>query len=84
MHEKETVRRAIDAVGTAAVVPSLVYVGVQVRQNTRAIQTSTSQSAALFKTSMAKIGVPRREELEDQLNALIVLIDRRITELGPK
>jgi hypothetical protein len=30
-------------VGTAAVVVSLIYVGLQVRQNTAAIQTSTSQ-----------------------------------------
>lgn len=32
-----------DLVGTAAVVVSLIYVGLQVRQNTAAIQTSTSQ-----------------------------------------
>lgn len=36
-------RPLVDAVGTLAVVVSLVYVGVQVRQNTAAIQTSTSQ-----------------------------------------
>lgn len=36
-------RPVVDAVGTVAVVVSLVYVGVQVRQNTAAIQTSTSQ-----------------------------------------
>ena len=35
--------RATDVVGTAAVVVSLVYVGLQVRQNTAAIHTSTSQ-----------------------------------------
>ena len=32
-----------DLVGTGAVVVSLIYVGLQVRQNTAAIQTSTSQ-----------------------------------------
>ena len=37
-------RSLTDAVGTIAVVLSLVYVGVQVRQNTSAIQTNTSQS----------------------------------------
>jgi hypothetical protein len=35
--------QAADLVGTAAVVVSLIYVGLQVRQNTAAIQTSTSQ-----------------------------------------
>lgn len=36
-------RQLVDVVGTVAVVVSLAYVGVQVRQNTAAIQTSTSQ-----------------------------------------
>jgi len=35
--------RVTDIVGTGAVVVSLLYVGLQVRQNTAAIQTSTSQ-----------------------------------------
>jgi hypothetical protein len=35
--------RVTDIVGTAAVVVSLIYVGLQVRQNTAAIQTSTNQ-----------------------------------------
>jgi hypothetical protein len=35
--------RILEFVGQGAVVVSLVYVGVQVRQNTAAIQTSTSQ-----------------------------------------
>lgn len=37
-------REIAEAVGTMAVVLSLVYVGVQVNQNTRAIHTATSQS----------------------------------------
>ncbi len=49
----------------------------------RLLTSPAGQSVVLFKTSIATIGVPRREELEDQLNALIVLIDRRITELRP-
>lgn len=44
MSKHERVRQTIDVVGTVAVVVSLVYVGVQVRQNTSAIHTSTSQS----------------------------------------
>jgi hypothetical protein len=35
--------RILEYVGQGAVVVSLIYVGVQVRQNTAAIQTSTSQ-----------------------------------------
>ena len=44
-HLAEQIRwgRVTDVVGTGAVVVSLIYVGLQVRQNTAAIQTSTSQ-----------------------------------------
>ena len=35
--------RLTEIIGTVAVVLSLVYVGLQVRQNTRAIQTATAQ-----------------------------------------
>lgn len=43
MRERTRWSRILDLVGQGAVVLSLVYVGVQVRQNTAAIQTSTSQ-----------------------------------------
>ena len=43
MGERARWSRHLDMIGHAAVVISLIYVGVQVRQNTAAIQTSTSQ-----------------------------------------
>ena len=43
MSERTGWSRILEFVGQGAVVVSLIYVGVQVRQNTAAIQTSTSQ-----------------------------------------
>lgn len=43
MSEPSRWSRITEVVGTVAVVLSLIYVGLQVRQNTAAIQTSTSQ-----------------------------------------
>ena len=45
MSERTRWSRVLEFIGQGAVVVSLIYVGVQVRQNTAAIQTSTSQEA---------------------------------------
>lgn len=44
MTDRGRLRGALELVGAAAVVLSLIYVGLEVRQNTRATQTATSQS----------------------------------------
>lgn len=65
MGEPGRLRHTAEAVGIIAVVLSLVYVGLEVRQNTSAIQTSTSQSvyAQFMDATMPALENPELAEL---------------------
>lgn len=58
-----------EIIASAAVIISLIYVGLQVRQNTKAIQTSTSQSLYEMHQEKEIIRVTNREfaELSDKI-----------------
>jgi len=67
-----------DLIGHVAVVVSLIYVGLQVRQNTAAIQTSTSQSIYQQNQEQALLVMESAEMAEILLRA-----SRDIESLSP-
>jgi hypothetical protein len=74
MREGRSWRDISEAIGTLAVIASLIYVGLQVRQNTVAIQTATSQQ--VFELHRARAQV----EMEDPEFAALLLRARRTPE----
>jgi hypothetical protein len=61
-----------DVIGNVAVVISLIYVGIQIRQNTAAIQTSTSQSVYELHQDRTLMEIESAD-----VAALLVRVERR-------
>jgi len=70
--------RILEFVGQGAVVVSLIYVGVQVRQNTAAIQTSTSQD--VYQQNQ-EVGLLVMESGE--MAAILLQADQDVAALSP-
>jgi hypothetical protein len=77
MMRSDNWRQIVDGVGTIAVVVSLAYVGVQVKQNTAAIQTSTSQDVYELhqQRTMAEMENP-------EFATLLLRVERRPDEVS--
>jgi len=78
MSERAGWSRILEFVGQGAVVVSLVYVGVQVRQNTAAIQTSTSQEVYQQNQEQALLVLESAE-----VAAILLQADQDLAALSP-
>ena len=78
MSERTGWSRVLEFVGQGAVVVSLVYVGVQVRQNTAAIRTNTSQQAY---QQNQEVGLLVMESGE--MAAILLQANRDVAALSP-